>query len=227
LLIRSNVFKEVVLTDIDKKVKRNRLGRRSDHVKLREHEHILRLQARGKKLSEIARVTGRSASTIRQQIANVRTEKATPAQKRYSRMMKLVTFLKELTAVPNPEARLLPVDERQQEEIVGAILSGNGQPYVSAVHTSIHTPWWTSINRVQLKRHLSYEQEELLKQSTELSHGPKLKYALEVWERNAEAYRQRKMENADAKYLIAAYYGAQQAARALHTELRQAAAAYK
>ena len=215
------------MTDIDKKIKRNRLGRRSDHVKLREHERILRLQAQGKKLSEIARITGRSAGTVRQQIVNVRTEKATPAQKRYSRMMQLVKYLKKLTAIPNPDARLLPVDEQQQEEIVGAILSGNGQPYISAVHTSMHSPWWTSLNRVQIKRHLSYEQDELFAQFTALSNEPKLKYVLEVWERNAEAYRQRKMENADAKYLIAAYYGALQAARALHAELRQAATAYK
>jgi len=215
------------LTDITGKIKRNRLGRRSDHVKLREHEHILRLQAQGKKLSEIARLTGRSAGTVRQQIQNVRTEKATPAQKRYSQVMQLVMFLEKLTAIPNPDAQLLPIDEQQQEEIVGAILSGNGQPYRSVVYTGIHSPWWALHTRVQLKRYLSYEQDELLTQFSELSHEPKLKYALELWEINAEAYRQRKMENADAKYLIAAYYGALQAARELRKELRQDANALK
>ena len=209
------------MTDITSKIKRNRLGRRSDHVKLREHEHILRLQAQGKKLSEIARLVGRSAGTVRQQIKNVRTEKATPDQKRYSKVMQLVMLLEQFTAIPNPDTLLLPVDEQQQEEIVGAILSGNGKPYMSAVHTSINSPWWTSLARVQLKRHLSYEQDELLTQISNFSHEPKLKYALELWEINAEAYRQRKMENADAKYLIAAYYGALQAARELHRELRQ------
>ncbi|MCK5428684.1 MAG: hypothetical protein KAI94_04385 [Anaerolineales bacterium] len=212
------------MTEITRKMKRIRLGRRSDHVKLREHERILRLQAQGIKLSEIARITGRSADTVRRQIVNVRTEKATPAQKRYSQMMQLVMFLKQLTAIPDTDTKLLPVDEGQQEEIVGAILSGNEQPYVSAVYTSIHSPWWSSLVRVQLKRHLSYEQDELLTRLSAFSHEPKLKYALELWERNAEAYRRRKMENADAKYLIAAYYGALQAARELHTELRRAPA---
>jgi hypothetical protein len=215
------------LTEIARKIKRNRLGRRSDHVKLREHKYILRLQAQGIKMSEIARITGRNADTVRRQINNVRTEKATPAQKRYSQMMQLVMFLKQLTAIPEPDTKLLPVDEGQQEEIVDAILSGNEKPYMSAVYTSIHSPWWTSLVRVQLRRYLSYEQDELLTQLFASPHGPKLKYALELWERNAETYRRRKLENADAKYLIAAYYGALQAARELHKELRQAPKALK
>jgi hypothetical protein len=212
------------LTDIEKKIKHNKLGRRSDRVKLREHEHILRLHAQGKKLAEIARITGRSAGTVKKQVLEVRTEKATPAQKRYSQIMKLVKFLAQLTDIPKPETSLLPVDENRETEIVESILHGDGQPYKSAIHTSIHSPWWTSMNRVQLKRHLSYEQEELLNQFSALPRQEKLSYVFEIWERNAEAYRKLKMDNADVKYLIAAYHGAQQAAQALHKELRGAAA---
>jgi IS30 family transposase len=215
------------MTDIKTKIKHNNRGRRCDHVKLREHEHILRLHAQGKKLAEIARITERSVSTVKKQLQNVRTEKASPAQKRYSQIIKLVKFLRQLTSTPEPLTQLLPVDEKHEDEIVEAILSGDGQPYKSAIHTSIHSPWWTSLYKVQLKRHLSYEQESLLNQLVALSLTPKLNYAIEIWERNAEAYRKLNMENADAKYLIAAYYGAQQAAQALYKELRMAAAAQK
>ncbi|MFC1906037.1 hypothetical protein ACFLWJ_00955 [Chloroflexota bacterium] len=208
-----------------KKIKRNIMGRRSDRVKLREHEYILRLNAQGKKLAEIARITERSASTVKRQISNVRTEKATPAQKRYSQMMKLITFLGQITSIPQPETQLLPVDDAHQDEIVQSILVGNGEPYKTAIYTSIHTPWWSSNYKVQIKNQLSYEQEILLNEILASSHADGLKYALELWERNTEAYRKLKMSNAEAKYLIAAYYGAQRAAKVLHKELRQTAAA--
>ena len=215
------------MTDIKAKIKRNAKGRRTDRVKLREHEYILRLHAQGKKIAEIARITERSPSTVKKQLLNVRTKKATPAQKRYSETMNLVKALEQLTAIPKPETRLLPIDEQQQEEIVGAILSGDGEPYVSAMQTSMNTPWWSSKHKVKLRKHLSYDQEAVLVHLLESSQSEELDYAFEIWERNAEAYRELKMDNADAKYLITAYYGAQKAAEALHKELRQAAATIK
>jgi len=215
------------LTDIKTKIKRNVKGRRTDRVKLREHEYILRLLAKGKKIAEIARITERSPSTIKNQLLNIRTEKATPTQKRYSETMKLLKALEQLTGVPEPETKLLPIDEQRQEEIVGAILSGDGKPYVSAIQTSMNTPWWSSKHKVELNRHLSYDQETVLVQLLESSQSEELDYAFEIWERNAEAYRKLKMDDAEAKYLITAYYGAQQAADALHKQLKQAAATVK
>ena len=215
------------MTDIKAKIKRNSKGRRTDRVKLREHEYILRLLARGKTLAEVARITGRSPGTVKKQLLNIRTEKATPAQKRYSETMKLVKALEQLTAVPKPETQLLPIDEQRQEEIVGAILSGDGKPYMSAIQTSMNAPWWSSKHKVELNRHLSYDQETVLVQLLESSRSEELNYSFEIWERNAEAYRKLKMDNAEAKYLITAYYGAQKAAEALHKELKQAATKVK
>ena len=213
------------MTQIKTKTKLNTLGRRCDRVKKREHEYILKLHAQGKKLAEIARITGRSASTVKRQISNVRTEKATPAQKQYSQMVKLVKFLEQLTSIPQPETALLPVDEEHQDEIVQSILFGNSEPYRTAIYTSMHTPWWSSKHKVQLKSHLSYEQETILSKLLASTRAKELNYALELWERNAEAYRKLKISNAEAKYLIAAYDGAQRAVKALHEELRRTAAA--
>jgi hypothetical protein len=208
------------LTDIKDKIKRNKRGHRSDRIKPREHEHMLRLYADGKTISQIAGLTGRTQDTVRKHVKGSVKVKATPKQKMLSRVYHLGTSLIQLTDIPKPDTHLLPVNQEHQDEIVGAILFGNGNPYHQAIQTSMRTPWWTSTHKVNLRQYLSYEQDALLDHLFKLSQTNAISQALDEWERCAETYRSRKASGADATELVESWFAATAAARELHSQIK-------
>ena len=208
------------MTDIRNNVKRNRRGHRSDRIKPREHQYILRLHAEGKTISQIAGLTERAQDTVRRHVKGSVKVKATPKQKMLSRVYHLGASLIQLTDIPKPDTRLLPIDQEHEDEIVGAILYGDGNPYYEAMQTSMRTPWWTSTHKVNLRQHLSYEQDALLDRLLRLSQTNAISQALDEWERCAEIYRSRKTSGADATELVESWFAATAAARQLHSQIK-------
>ena len=74
---------------------------------------------------------------------------------------------------------------------------------------------------MNLRRHLSFEQEALLDSLLSFPHTVGIKAALDYWQSQAENYRSLRANKSKVEDLVAAYFQAQKAAQQLHLAIKE------
>ena len=215
------------MTERRQHIKRDSLGRRTDRVKKREAAAMLHLQLSGLTPGEIAVKLGRKVETVKRHLPAESMEKVVQQSKvaqvvpggLFSEIRKLAQRLEQLTYVPEPRRAFLPDSHQAETNIVDAVIKGRSESFYSTMILGMRTPWWCATGPVEVRRHLTWEQQALLDRFIGLPSSQRFKAALATWEKKVNTYIQLKRFNTNAEEIQAAYFEAHAAMIAVNSEL--------
>jgi DNA-binding transcriptional MerR regulator len=206
--------------------KRKRITRdsrywRTDRVKNREKQEILRLRNAGLGIKEIADKLRRRPQTIKKHLDFMSKISQQVAIQEVSHKLvpdieKLAKRIQQLTKVPLPTKPFLPENKEDEKRIVNNLMSGNSHLFISVLTAQ---PWWCITGSIDLRRYLSARDEALLDLLLNLPVSKKLKSLLEEWQQKANTYLSLKQANSDADTINRARDQAEQITNMLHAEL--------
>jgi len=202
-----------------KVIKEDYRGRRTDRVKRGEEAEMLRLQAEGLTIREIAVKVHRKPETVKKHLNREGNKKAKIPIQLINKLEKLAKKLEQLTRVPEPNRPFLPSSSQSEIDIVEAALTGDTRPMLSTMMTGIQTPWWCSSGSVQIRPYLSYEEEALLNRFLKLDISQGLKTLLSEWEDKSNRYLTLKQSGISDNKLESYYKKAKEISDRLHSAL--------